>query len=85
MDNNHLNNELKLTIENTQELYTLALEMKDFEVDNNQVSNLTAAAFRTIKQNSGGSVDPYSIITSMPATKAVVVEIVKGIQAEAEA
>lgn len=85
MDINQLNNELKLTIENTQELYTAALEVSDFEVDNNQISNLTATTFRTIRSNSGGSVDPYSIITSMPDTKAVVVEIVKGIQEEAEA
>lgn len=85
MNVEQLNNELSLVINNTQELYTAATQMTDFEVDNNQVSNLTAAAFRTIRSNTSGDVDPYNIITSMPDTKAVVVEIVKGIQQEAEA
>lgn len=78
----HLNNEIELTIENTFELYTIAREVTDFNIDNNTISNLTAATFRTIRQNSGGSIDPYDIITSMPDTKKVVVETVKRIQAE---
>lgn len=84
-DNNWLNNEIKLTIENTERLYNMALEITDFEIDNNQISNLTAATFRTIRNNSGGTVNPYSIITSFPETKAVVVDIVKNLQEEAKA
>lgn len=81
----HFNNELELTIENTYELYQLALGVTDYDIDNNQVSNLTAATFRTIKQNSNGTVDAYSIITSMPDTKELVVKVVKQLQEEAKA
>lgn len=83
MDINQLNNELDLTISNTEVLYRQALEVTDFEPDNNQISSLLASTFRTIRQNSGGHMDPYGIINSLPETKQTIIKIVKRLQDEA--
>lgn len=80
-----LNNEIVLVINNTESLYNAALEMTDFNTDNNQVSLLLAATFRKIRDNTAGDVDPYKIITSFPETKEFIVSVVKEIQEEAEA
>ncbi len=51
-DIEHFKNEVKLTIENTEELYKLALDVVDFNYENNQISNLLSATIRQINQNS---------------------------------
>lgn len=84
MNKEHLNNEIKLTIENTERLYVYALEVVDFKPDNNQISNLMAQTFRTIRENSQDEVDPYKIVTSLPEVKELIIEIVKQLQEEAK-
>lgn len=51
-DIEHFKNEVKLTIENTEELYKYALEVVDFNYENNQISNLLSQTIRQINQNS---------------------------------
>lgn len=77
-----INREIKLTLENTQELYSSALELTDFEPDNNQVSNLLAATLRQIRKNSGE--DPYKLLTSFPEAKQIVVDTVRELQEESK-
>jgi hypothetical protein len=78
-----LNREIELTLENTYDLYQLILAVTDYNIDNNQISNLTAQTLRKIRETS--SVDPYDVITSMPDTKELVLSIVKQLQEEAKA
>lgn len=40
-----------LTLENTEALYKYALDISDFDIDNNQVSNLTASILRQINKD----------------------------------
>lgn len=43
--------EIRLTIANTEELYKEALQITDFVLDNNQISNLMSAALRQMQKN----------------------------------
>lgn len=78
----NINREIKLTLENTEELYGQALALTDFEPDNNQVSNLLAATLRQIRKNSGE--DPYKLLTSFPEAKQIVIDTVKQLQEESK-
>lgn len=51
--------ELKLTIENTEHLYNLALSVNDFDWLSDQVDALQVQAVQQIKENGAGSKVPH--------------------------
>ena len=65
-----------LTLDNTERLYKLALEVTDFEIDNNQISNLTSAILREVDNQYFPS---YSEVQTL---KNVVANQVKQLQGE---
>jgi len=81
LDYEYLERNVKLYLENTQALYQIALNVSDFEIDNNEISNLTSMVLRYISKDSGEDAFPsYSEIQSL---KKVVVETVKQLQEDA--
>lgn len=80
-----LHGEIELYINNTQDLYYQALEIKDFNIDNNSISVLLAQVLRKIRQDSGNDFDPYKFIKSMPETKRELVKYVKELQEQMKA
>ena len=72
-----------LTLENTEPLYRLALEVIDFTIDNNQISNLTSAILKQIEKDSGDDYFPH--YSEIQVLKQVVAERVKELQDEAKA
>lgn len=50
--------ELKLTLENTERLYKVALGVKDFDWQGEEIKNLYMATWATINDNAGQNVAP---------------------------
>lgn len=78
--------ELKLTLENTQDLYKQALEITDFDWQGEQIDALYVATWAQINKNAGENVAPELITDhDVREVKDVIVSTAKTLQMEAKA
>lgn len=81
IDQSYWDRNVKLYLENTEELYKNALEVTDFNVDNNQISNLTLATLNRITKDGQLENPSYEKVEKL---KIITVQTVKQLQEDAK-